>query len=358
MSAATSRRVRRIGARALLCLGLLSGLARAQDAQSEQADPRLADLLRVERGEGLLPLLISRNEELTFNVRLNLGLVSPDVGTVILESKVSPFRASALLARQPGSVDGERAELSATAKGGYAVYNLLEVRSSMILPQAWPHIVHRSTQTGTESRRREQLIGLKPPAEGEEPGGEPEYFTRYRADGHCWGCELQQHFVEPTWSWNKAHHFEKCKRAEHRVWRDYQERALPEGTVDMVTAVTLGRSMLLLGVNEVKFPMIDEEQLWDLTVSRGRTKRVKVDAGRFDASEILLKSQPAKGENAKPEDFQGLFGIHGTVSIWFDTKTGVPVLISGSVPMGPFTLNAEVQLASYRGTPAGFAPVP
>lgn len=311
-------------------------------------DPRLEGLLVFERGEGLMPVLVARDEELTMNVRVRLGLAgSPRLGTVVLRSKVVPNRGSVLVQRPSAEAKGERAELTAEAQGGNSLYHLHEIRKSLLLPQDWPRIKHTSVQTGTESRMSEQEIGR----------GEQGHRTRFRGDHHCRGCQLPQHFVEPTWAWQDPQHCKKCKRAEHRVWREWQERALPEGAVDMVTAVTLGRSMLLLGEREMTFPLIDKEELWQLTVRTGRSERIEVDAGSFDATEILLETRPAPGEDAKPEDFKGLFGIHGTVSIWFDTRTGVPVRISGSVPLGPFTLDARVELASYRGTPAGFEPV-
>lgn len=311
-------------------------------------DPRLEGMLVFERGPGLMPVLIARDEELSMGVRVRLGIAgSPRLGTVLLRSKVVPNRGSLLVRGASTDAKGERAELIAEAKGGNSLYNLHEIRKSLLLPQAWPRIKHTSVQTGTESRMREQEIGL----------GEQGPYTRFRGDHHCRGCDLEHHFVEPTWAWQDPQHCKKCKRAEHRVWREWQERALPAGAVDMVTAVTLGRSMLLLGEREMTFPLIDEEELWELTIRTGRVERINVDAGQFDATEILLETRPAPGEDAKPEDFKGLFGIHGTVSIWFDTKTGVPVRISGTVPLGPFTLDARVELESYRGTPAGFAPV-
>jgi hypothetical protein len=311
-------------------------------------DPRLAGMLVFERGEGRMPVLVARDEELTMNVRVRLGLAgSPRLGTVVMRSKVVPNRGSVLVQRPTAEAKGERAELTAEAQGGNSLYHLHEIRKSLLLPQDWPRIKHTSVQTGTENRMSEQEIGR----------GEQGHRTRFRGDHHCRGCQLQQHFVEPTWAWQDPQHCKKCKRAEHRVWREWQERELPEGSVDMVTAVTLGRSMLLLGEREMTFPLIDKEELWELTVRTGRSERIEVDAGSFDATEILLETRPAPGEDAKPEDFKGLFGIHGTVSIWFDTRTGVPVRISGSVPLGPFTLDARVELASYRGTPAGFEPV-
>lgn len=309
-------------------------------------DPRLEGMFVFDRGEEQFPVAVARNEELTMNVRVKLGITTK-LGTVTLTSRVVPHRGSVLVRDAQSSTGLERAELIAFAKGGNALYHLEEERKSLLLPQAWPRIRHTSVQTGTESRKREQEIGL----------GEEGFHTRFRGDHHCGGCELRQHFVEPTWAWQDPHHCKKCKRAEHRVWREWQDRPVPEGTVDMVTAVMLGRSMLLLGERDLTFPLIDEEKLWQLRIRRGRSERIEVDAGEFDATEILLETQPAPGEDADPEDFKGLFGIHGTVSIWFDTRTGVPVQISGVVPLGPFTLDATVELASYRGTPAGFAPV-
>ena len=312
-------------------------------------DPRLEGMLVFERGPGLLPVLVARDEELTMSVRVKLGIAgSPRLGTVVLHSRVVPNRKSVLVRDASPAAEGERAELVAEAKGGNSLYQLHEVRKSLLLPQDWPRIKHSSVQTGSENRMREQEIGLR----------EEGWATRFRGDHHCKGCDLEQHFVEPTWAWQDPHHCKKCKRAQHRVWREWQQRSLPVGSVDMVTAVTLGRSMLLLGEKQMSFPLIDNEKLWELTIRTGRVERVSVDAGQFDATEILLETQPAAGEDAEPEDFKGLFGIHGTVSIWFDTKTGVPVQISGTVPLGPFTLDARVELESFRGTPAGFAPVP
>lgn len=311
-------------------------------------DPRLEGMFVFDRGPGRLPVAVARGEVLTMNVRVKLGIAgSPRLGTVTLTSRVVPHRASLL--RRDAEVDTalERAELIAVAKGGNALYQLIEERKSLLLPQAWPHIRHTSVQTGSENRKRQQDHGW----------GEDGYHTRYRKDHHCGGCKLQQHFVEPTWSWQDPRHCRKCKRAEHRVWREWRDRPIPEDSVDMVTAVMLGRTMLLLDQDEMTFPLIDEEKLWELHIRRGRSERIDVDAGEFDATEILLDTQPAEGEDSDPEDFKGLFGIHGTVSIWFDSKTGVPVRISGVVPLGPFTLDARVELATFRGTPAGFAPV-
>ncbi|HVS20172.1 MAG TPA: hypothetical protein VMT18_16330, partial [Planctomycetota bacterium] len=205
-------------------------------------DERLEGMFVFDRGAGNLPVAVARDEELTMNVRVRLGIAgSPRLGTVTMTSRVVPHRGSVMVRDAETETGLERAELIAFAKGGNALYHLEEERRTLLLPQAWPHIRHTSVQTGTESRKREQDIGW----------GEDGYHTRFRGDHHCGGCELRQHFVEPTWAWQDPRHCRKCKRAEHRVWREWQDRPVPEGTLDMVTAVTLGRSMLLLGESEL-----------------------------------------------------------------------------------------------------------
>lgn len=319
------------------------------DESEDVQDPRERGMLRFERAEGELPILIPRDEELVYEVRLDLGLLGEvNVGTVTLTGSVEPHRESALLLSKSGEAVGERGRLVAHAKGGYAVYSVEHTITSLYLPQEWPRIVQREVQTGSENRRRELLIG-------ELKTG---YGSRFRSNGHCKGCDLKEHFIEPSYPWQSRHHCKKCKRAEHRTWRPWSERALPEGSVDMIGAIYLARSMFAYGLESVTYPLNDKRKLWSLSVRRGASKELKVKAGEFDAHEALLQSQPAAGENAKPEDFEGLFGIHGTIAVWFEATHGVPVQIGGTVPVGPIELDVTIELKSFRGTPPGFGPKP
>jgi hypothetical protein len=133
---------------------------------------------------------------------------------------------------------------------------------------------------------------------------------------------------------------------------------VPPGTADMLSAVYLARSVVAEGQSGASFPLLDKQALWQVSVERGRRKRVEVPAGRFDCVEMRLKTTLPPGEPADGRTFEGLFGIHGTIQIWMDAATGVPVLISGSLPVPVLgDLDVRVELKSYRGTPAGFAPV-
>lgn len=302
----------------------------------------------MERGEGLLPIRFPRDEELVYNVQLVLGVLgSPSVGKVTLTARVEPYFKDALV--RPDARDAaalEQAVVSAKAEGSYAVYSVEEVISTRVLPQLFPRLVHSTVQSGTENRRRELLIGR------DENGSR----SSYRSDGHCRGCDDRAHFVKPTWPWQDVAHCSSCKRGEHRVWREPRAKSTPDGVLDMVSAVMLARTMVEQGRADARFTLLDREKLWEVELSRGRRGRRKTPAGEFDVVEVLLNTR-APDAGGEKEEFVGLFGMHGSISIWMHPESGVPVAITGLVPAGPVTLEVAVELVSHRGAPESFRTV-
>jgi hypothetical protein len=106
--------------------------------------------------------------------------------------------------------------------------------------------------------------------------------------------------------------------------------------------------------------VLDQEKLWILTLRTGARREIKTDAGRFDCTLVELETSVPPGEvRRKKEDFSGLFGIQGNIGIWMDTAAGVPVQITGDLPVpviGRLSVNAR--LSSYRGTPPEFVSSP
>ena len=325
-----------------------SGAASDQDS----LDTERGDQMRIERGEGNAALWVPRDERLDFSVHLNLGLLGdPKVGSVTLSSRVSPFRPSALVQRAPQApaATKEQALLAAVARGSYAVYELEEVINTAYLPQEFPAALLTTTQRGSENRRRELKLGHR----------DGSYTAQYRSDHHCKICESREHFIEPAWVWQDERHCPGCKRAEHRLWREPRSRTVPEGSLDMLGAVYFARSQIQAGETEFQFSLIDKLELWDVRVRQGKQKLLSVDGGRFDAVELLLDTRVPEGETGRSaKDFSGLFGIKGTLSIWFHRGTGVPVLIRGEMPAGIMDLDVRVELNRWRGTPAEFRALP
>ncbi|MCY3000382.1 MAG: DUF3108 domain-containing protein [Planctomycetota bacterium] len=339
---------------ALALAGSASAQATAGDALPvpllpQNSDTVLRGPLILDRGPGEQEVHFPRDEELEYIVSIDLGILGePEVGRVAMTSVVRPFA-------RPGdteiSFDEERsmeqALVSARARGEYQVYTLDETIQTRFQPVSFPQLKHESIQRGTENRRRELSLGLK--------DGVP--TASYRNDGHCKSCKDEAHFVDPTFFWNDRAHCTGCKAGEHRIWKDPRDREIPAKAVDMVTAVMLARTVVSQGKASAVFTLVDRDRLWEVELSRGKRGRMKVSAGHYDVVEIVLKTRPPATETGREEDFQGLFGLHGNISIWMHPESGVPVLISGRIPAGPIELDVRIELDSARGTPPSFVKV-
>ncbi|MFN0008429.1 MAG: DUF3108 domain-containing protein [Planctomycetota bacterium] len=334
----------------VVALILLSLSTPAGGTALSQADE--PSFLVVSRGEGLDSVEIPHGEELEYVVEVDVGLFGDiDAGRVTLSAGNEPYVAGLPAPGEKPRTEAPRRVgwLRTQARGAYLGYELKHDIESRHLPQEWPAAISRDTQAGSESRRRELKLGLRE--------GKP--TASYRNDGHCKGCRSPEHFVESTWAWGEPYHCKKCKRGEHRVWREPVQREVAPGSVDLLTAVYLARSMIRQGREESTFPVVIKQRQWIVTVTRGPTRKIETPAGRFQCALARLDTQIPPGE--PPTDkgkFEGLFGLQGTIKIWMEVTTGIPVQISGELPVPVIgTLDVNVRLRAYQGAPESFAPV-
>jgi hypothetical protein len=302
------------------------------EAEAEEA------VYRVDRGPGELPLLVPRHERLEYGVHLDLGLLGePRVGTVTIETRVESFGASPLLVRGEQQ-RGERVVIEAVARGSYKLYEVRDTISTLMLPGPWPKIIHRKVASGSQHRRRELSLGTRA----------GEFVAEYRSDHHCDGCQSRAHFLEPTFPWQDESHCPECRRAEHRVWKEPRSKSVPADALDMLSGIQLARTMVAQGEERLSFKLLDKLELWLVDVERGPRQRLEVAAGTFDAVELRLKTRPPPDDPKRTEDFEGLFGIQGEIALWFDERSGRPVLITGRLPAGPLDLDVRVELVRAR----------
>lgn len=319
------------------------------DDELPEATPVEASAVRkpvtVDRGEGEFPLVVPDGEVLVFEAFVDLGLEAK-AGTVTLSAGSEPYSSGL---PTPGatseSEDLRTAWIESRAVGSHLGYKLDHTVHTRILPTDWPRYFHKDLQQGSENRKRELKIGVRE--------GKPMAWARNNS--HCGGCERREHFVESHLPWGDDHHCKKCKRMEHRDWLPSMERDVPEGTVDLLAAIYLARTLLLEDQESLTFPMLTRLDLWQVTLSQGEEKKKKTPAGEFICREVLLSTTVPEGE-VSDKKFKGLFGMHGTIHIWLERETGIPVLINGRVPIGPLDLGVAVKLKSYEGTPEAFQP--
>lgn len=317
----------------------------AVEAPSEAAPQ--GDLVVPSSLEGL-SLRIPEKERLAFVVELNMAVIGRmQVGSFVITARTEAYRSGLPTPGQAASKEPQKRKgfIRAQARGGYMGYTLQHSIDARILPQKWPRVIVRDYQSGTENRRREVMYGER----------QGKAMSWYRRDRHCEYCERREHFVKGR-LFSEEHHCNGCKRGEHRDWDAPKMQQVPPGALDMISAIFLARELVRTQTEAVQFPLLDKDIWWDMTMVLGERASIEVPAGKFACQAVKLDPQPPKGEEGK-EEFKGLFGIHGTLSIWLHAQTGVPVMIEGIVPIGPLDLDVAIKLAQYSDTDKAFTPV-
>mgnify|MGYP003631987765 FL=1 len=327
--------------------GSISGETSTLAASHDQVAAKLKDQqsgLWIDRGETRRPLFVPDAETLNFSVQLSVeSLIDADVGTFVLSSGTEPFRRG--LPKPGESADeGERAAwIKAVGDGGALGYSVDQTIETRLLPQAWPRGIYRDTLAGSSHKKRELMYGDK----------QGELQSWYRSNHHCHGCDRKEHFVEAS-LFSSEGHCNGCSRGEHRIWLKPITQKIPEGAIDMLSAVFLARAMVRSEIDELQFPMLQKQLWWDVTLARGDVRDMKVPAGVFTCRQIKMSPTVPKGVD-NTDKFKGLFGIHGTLSLWVHEVTGVPVVVEGIVPIGPLDFDVSIELSSFSGTPKDFA---
>jgi hypothetical protein len=299
--------------------------------------------------EHLPSFVIPEDEQLNFDVVLNLGVASPTVGQFVLSAGVEEYTPPLVGGAETHVGEGGRtAWMRGRAHGAHQAYTLDHVIETRILPQQeWPRVVYREVQTGSENRKRELKYGHK----------EDKAWAWFRKDHHCYGCGRDEHHVkEKKWFRKVRVHCEGCRRMGHRDWHDASEFEIPTGSLDMLSSVYAARTMVREGIQAMNISMLDREKRWDVALTRGERKRIATPAGSFDCVAIKLDPRPPEGSDQKRR-FEGRFGVHGSLSIWLEENSGIPVRLEGVVPLGGVvSLDVHIELTEYKGTPRVFTP--
>jgi hypothetical protein len=130
-------------------------------------------------------------------------------------------------------------------------------------------------------------------------------------------------------------------------------QAIPEGALDMLSSIFVARELVVRQAGPVAYPLLDKDSWWDLSMTLGDEANIRTPMGKYACQAVKLDPRIPEGEEER-KDFKGLFGIHGTLSIWLHKATGVPVKIEGIVPLGPLDLDVAIILQSSHGAPEEF----
>lgn len=172
---------------------------------------------------------------------------------------------------------------------------------------------------------------------------------------HCRldGCENQDHFVSEVawkgpipWGTKQVHCANKeCEIPLHETWLHVKDHQVEEPYVDLLTAIYVARTAKFpAGDEPLTIPVVNDDSRWYVQVQPQSRQQISVKEGDYDAFEMALNPIPSDGNEKKR--FEGLFGIHGTLRVWFDSQSGRPVLIEGMLPFAYLNLKARIELIS------------
>ena len=204
---------------------------------------------------------------------------------------------------------------------------------------------HEVAERGTERRTKKLVF--------REEGAD---FIRLK---HCKdkNCKDERHFVKQAkmhgpipWGTERVHCTDTdCRHRSHYDWRTRIEHRYEEPYVDMLSAVYLARQVEFdPDAEPVVIPIVNDTRRWNVRVKAMGHKRVKVAAGTFDAVQLVLDPLPADDGEEEDEEFEGLFGLNGTIQIWVDRETRRPILIEGDVPFAFMNFHAKIELVKIE----------
>lgn len=88
--------------------------------------------------------------------------------------------------------------------------------------------------------------------------------------------------------------------------------------------------------NKKYYLFVEKTKIWKAMVAVTGEKRIDLGtAGTFDALKIAIEpdytDEPEMGEK-----FSGLFGVEGSLEVWVDKRTRIPLIVRGRVPFTRF----------------------
>jgi len=285
------------------------------------------------------------HETLQFKVEVSLGPVRGlDVGSVTLTAEQTPLddgpKGNPALADDGGP--RVIASIEGVAKGGYLGRDVHHTICVYWHAGNQPRIESVERLRGSRVSNRESRVG----------DFQGQWKLEYRKDRHCKDCDDPAHFTGGFLPWSDPSHCGGCDRADHRVWRDYKYLDVPPDALDILSALYFARGFLRGDDPSTSLALVNQDELWRVHLERGEAKTIETPAGKFACVSVRIGPELAAGDGPGKEAstrFEALFGLHGDISVWVDRERGIPVLIQGTAPIGPFDVHVKASLTSHQG---------
>ena len=195
---------------------------------------------------------------------------------------------------------GEKAyRFDARALGHYVIYTLDIRLKSTVDPSTLRSLKFARRQVGSEKREYEIIFDRKA------------LTATYR---------------------RKTGKFYSVKEMDAAPWETRSTFPINSKVNDILYTLYFARNIGDKVGNSNYYWFVEKDYIWKARVSVIGEKKIDLGpAGRFDALRIAIEPDYSE-QKEKGEQFKGLFGVEGSLEIWVDKKTRIPLIIKGRVP--------------------------
>jgi len=212
----------------------------------------------------------------------------------------------------------------ARALGRYLVYTLDIRLSSFVGPNRLRSLAFRRREVGTEKREYKVIFDRK----------------------------KQQGIYR-----RKPGNFTSVEEMDAAPWETRSRFPLSGEVNDILYTLYFARNIGDKVGNKGYYSFVEKDYIWKALVTVTDEQRIAIGrAGTFDALKIAIepdyRDQPEMGG-----EFSGLFGVQGSLELWVDKKTRIPLIVKGSVPFAYlFHPTVSVILIDYTLSASGGTP--
>jgi hypothetical protein len=199
-----------------------------------------------------------------------------------------------------GTLRGKKVyRIDARALGRYLVYTLDIRLSSLVDALSLRSLEFRRREVGTERREYKVIFDRK--------GGEALYRR-------------------------KPGKFASVKEMDAAPWETRSTFAINDRVNDILYTLYFARDIGDKVGNKKNYWFVEKTHIWKALVTiTGEESLTLARVGAFDALKVAIEPDYSE-EKELGEKFQGLFGVEGTLEVWVDKSTRIPLIVKGRIP--------------------------
>lgn len=187
----------------------------------------------------------------------------------------------------------------ARASGHYVIYTLDIMLSSIVDAASLRSLVFRRREVGSEVREYQVVFDRK---------AQKAVYRR------------------------KPGRFTSVEKMDAAPWENRSTFTVGPDVNDILYTLYFARDIGDRVGNKKHYWFVEKTKIWKTGVAITGEERLDLGrAGRFDALKVAIEPDYADDPETG-EKFSGLFGVTGTLEVWVDKKTRIPLIVRGRVP--------------------------